>query len=105
MNGGQGREPSTPAPTKRPIPGQEPVSVNDLPSDPKFIAYSRGFEIIPYENVLAVSESYSTGKGIDVFIKGSKNTIKLINDDADEFLSGYRIWLATVEYLTAQGID
>lgn len=68
---------------------------------PKIIAWSKGFNVIPFENVLSVVESSTVDGQLEIEMTGSKS--KFINipaADAQDFVDLYNIYLCTVESLT-----
>jgi hypothetical protein len=69
---------------------------------PKIIAWSNGFTVIPFENVLSVQEDTIEGQLV-VYIDSKRiaaDAMIIGKKHAQEFIDQYNTYLATVESLT-----
>lgn len=71
---------------------------------PEIIAYSKGFTVIPFENVLALTEDPTVDGQLVVTLNCSGHsrlpTVTIPRQDAQDFVDKYLIYLKTVEGIT-----
>jgi len=64
------------------------------------IAYDHDFDVIPFENVLAVRAQKSNCPSIEIHVSGVPDSFVLHGQATKDFLSAYRTYLHIVQAVT-----